>query len=1074
MTVKGWELSEGHTAIVGRNGSGKSNLFEALEFVLCSPRYSQLRAEERHRLLSGDSLSAHVEVVLENRGGRLPKDLGEEVVLRRCIGAKKDEYFVNRKRVAKKEVESLLEHAGVQSTSKGATYAVRQGSVSALCAAKDTERLELLKEVGGAGTYEAKRRETMAILDATATKVKDASSDLHQVEARLQELEGEKEELQAYERVERRRRALTYALYDAELAESSRELEEAEATADNDDTRHELWWRKGQCRERVRECRERIERASSAYAASNDAFGESRLTKSKLATRSAKLKSELAELELKISKDAVVKLRLKRALREVSRNINELGAVEKTAFKTTTARRDAAAAFSRARTARKEAAGLSTLIANAVQKRSALSSRARLARRDVERCEEEVRRCTAKVREARFAFRRTAPLAARAGLELLDNADEQLKAKIRGPLACHVKLIDEKYRTAVEVAAGHQLWHVIVDDDDAAADAAKLLERDGRGGRLTLLPLNRLRAPARLAADIISAHDEDVVPLLETAVAFDNEHAYRLPLKIILGDKLLARDLETAANRATALSLDAVTLEGDKVSRRGAIEGGSCRYDDDPSKSALLAYSALKTTLDDLEAARRMASETVARADQLSKHDTIEAEKELAHLEERRELSIDAAMSAQRDQDRLARNCRKIEAAARGLDDDDDNDQRRQFDAALKSRDELRSKLGLSVLNDEPDEEEEENEDEDDDEKPGEEVAIAADATFAVSADHRQERADEIRRELIALEEEALAEDSSSNEASRGQTEAELEAARIELERASAAEAAVDDALAEAVKATEHAAARIATLSARREERVRKMRQVGALPAADIEAFKELPVAKLVKLLSTCNKERAKYNHVNKKALDQYVNFSDRRRDLTEAKTELDETRDALANLLSTLDDRKDRTILDTFETVASHFATIFSQLEPDGRAELQLVRNEPGGDAHRLSTFSGVAIHVSYTDADKPKHIAQLSGGQKALVSLALLFALHAADPAPFYLCDEIDAALDADKRKKLATLVTDLAQKDTQIITTTFSSELVHVADTHFGISARNGFSTIEPIGKEDALAFVADARA
>jgi structural maintenance of chromosome 3 (chondroitin sulfate proteoglycan 6) len=93
--------------VVGRNGQGKSNFFDAIQFVLASQRFNTLRQEERQQLLhegvGANMMSAFVEIVFDNSDGRMTVD-GDEVVLRRTIGLKKDEFFLNRKRVTKSEV----------------------------------------------------------------------------------------------------------------------------------------------------------------------------------------------------------------------------------------------------------------------------------------------------------------------------------------------------------------------------------------------------------------------------------------------------------------------------------------------------------------------------------------------------------------------------------------------------------------------------------------------------------------------------------------------------------------------------------------------------------------------------------------------------------------------------------------------------------------------------------------------------------------------------------------------------------------------------------------------------------
>jgi len=80
-----------------------------------------------------------------------------------------------------------------------------------------------------------------------------------------------------------------------------------------------------------------------------------------------------------------------------------------------------------------------------------------------------------------------------------------------------------------------------------------------------------------------------------------------------------------------------------------------------------------------------------------------------------------------------------------------------------------------------------------------------------------------------------------------------------------------------------------------------------------------------------------------------------------------------------------------------------------------------------------------------------QLSGGQKSLVALTLIFAIQKCDPAPFYLFDEIDQALDAQHRKAVADMIHELS-KDAQFITTTFRPELLEHADKFYGVKFRN----------------------
>ena len=90
------------------------------------------------------------------------------MVLRRTIGHKKDEFFVNRKRVQKGEIQSLLESAGFSKSNP--YYIVQQGKVANLCLMKDTDRLNLLKDIAGTTVYEERRAESLKIMKDASQK----------------------------------------------------------------------------------------------------------------------------------------------------------------------------------------------------------------------------------------------------------------------------------------------------------------------------------------------------------------------------------------------------------------------------------------------------------------------------------------------------------------------------------------------------------------------------------------------------------------------------------------------------------------------------------------------------------------------------------------------------------------------------------------------------------------------------------------------------------------------------------------------------------------------------------------
>lgn len=181
--------------------------------------------------------------------------------------------------------------------------------------------------------------------------------------------------------------------------------------------------------------------------------------------------------------------------------------------------------------------------------------------------------------------------------------------------------------------------------------------------------------------------------------------------------------------------------------------------------------------------------------------------------------------------------------------------------------------------------------------------------------------------------------------------------------------------------------------------------------------------------------------------------------------------------LMQNLEMRKVEAIQFTFRQVANNFTKVFKKLVPHGSGHLILrTQNDHNGDNNgdEVSTsddFTGIGIRVSFTGSDaEMREMNQLSGGQKSLVALALIFAIQKCDPAPFYLFDEIDQALDAQHRKAVADMIHELSD-NAQFITTTFRPELLENAHKFYGVRFRNKVSHVDCVTREVARDFVDD---
>ncbi len=219
--------------------------------------------------------------------------------------------------------------------------------------------------------------------------------------------------------------------------------------------------------------------------------------------------------------------------------------------------------------------------------------------------------------------------------------------------------------------------------------------------------------------------------------------------------------------------------------------------------------------------------------------------------------------------------------------------------------------------------------------------------------------------------------------------------------------------------------------------------------------------------------------------MDQYIQFGEHKEKLIQRRDEIDRAYESIIDFMNTLDQRKNENMQLTFKQVSKYFSEIFTKLVSQGSGHLVMRIHDNFEEEDRRSTqnsdeitqtphvdeYTGVGIRVSFAGkTNEMKDIQQLSGGQKSLVALALIFAIQRCDPAPFYLFDEIDQALDPQYRTSVASMIHEFSEK-AQFITTTFRPELLEHADKFYGVRFRNKISIIDSVSKDEAFDFVED---
>jgi len=286
----------------------------------------------------------------------------------------------------------------------------------------------------------------------------------------------------------------------------------------------------------------------------------------------------------------------------------------------------------------------------------------------------------------------------------------------------------------------------------------------------------------------------------------------------------------------------------------------------------------------------------------------------------------------------------------------------------------------------------------------------------------------------------------------------------------------------------------------RKEDAQNKLREIGTLPSAELDELAPLKRKALISGLGEVNESLKGLSHINKAAAEQLLKYREQYEQLKSRAADLDKSEEAIEDLIDTLDARKDEAIMRTFKGVTNSFREVFKELVPKGSASMTLVEAEPegegegegkvkkGGAARRSSAaaaaaprtvdrYTGLSLAVSFTDAKESVNVAGLSGGQRTLVALSLIFAIQRADPAPFYVFDEIDSALDPIHRAAVGALIRKQsgAGKEggdgmgAQFVLSTFHPEILSYGDEFYGVVLQAKTSTLESMVKSDAVAFV-----
>ena len=193
----------------------------------------------------------------------------------------------------------------------------------------------------------------------------------------------------------------------------------------------------------------------------------------------------------------------------------------------------------------------------------------------------------------------------------------------------------------------------------------------------------------------------------------------------------------------------------------------------------------------------------------------------------------------------------------------------------------------------------------------------------------------------------------------------------------------------------------------------------------------------------------AMLGRVNPLALEEFSALEERHTFLSEQLEDLKQTRQDLLEIIEDVDERVEQVFTEAWYDTEREFADVFARLFPGGEGRLVLT------DPQNMLT-TGIDVEAR-PPGKKVKRLSLLSGGERALVAVAFLVALFKARPSPFYILDEVEAALDDTNLGRLLEIYEEL-RENSQLIVITHQKRTMEVADALYGISMRgDGVSAV-----------------
>lgn len=643
--------------------------------------------------------------------------------------------------------------------------------------------------------------------------------------------------------------------------------------------------------------------------------------------------------------------------------------------------------------------------------------------------------------------------------------DTVMNAKLKGVHAPLVKLgkVDKEYSTAMEIAIGGRMTHVVVDDEHVGSVAIELL-KSSNAGRATFIPLNKLKnCPSKLPLP----KDKGVIDYAINLIDFDDK--YLNAFYYAVGDTLVVEDLSCAKKLMGKYRV--VTLDGEIIEKSGSMTGGAVK------KSGLKFSQNEDEELDKFKSRLKEMEKEVAGLE----NKRISLEKKLEDVRSNYSNTMTEYNKANMELGSLVKNAEeneklivektefvklnepKIELIAKQLDKMEDGHvtvtgKISDLQAEIETVEKLINEEDLKDL------------------KEKTESVEFEIKRFQTNLANANNDLAEFGREiaffnnLIETKEEEIVNIVKNNktlEKDKVTYAAEIVELKSKLEKLEAEIAEINEKLGELLKQRddinnellelekqkhlqssdlERIAEQIESFKARRRELEPQLDTAREdLENAGVEVNKLEPVTisieEITSKISRLERRMEDLGLVNMRALTAYDEVLARQQELKEQIDTLTKERKQILERMQGYEQLKKETFMKTYNNINENFKEVFHRLS-DGEGTLILENEED-------PLSGGLTIEAQPRDKKKQR-LEGMSGGEKSLTALAFVFAIQRYMPAPFYAFDEVDMHLDGINVEKLSQMIKYQAQ-NTQFIVVSLRKPMIESANRTIGVTQK-----------------------